>query len=113
MKRTLERVELPESVPLDCEQARGEPDEKQGTTCWYKLPKYRTLYPEWNFLNDDEALVKAFEARGWETERFHPWRTLFQYIALALGVPLAVFIGGVALLWVGEGFRAKRAESQQ
>ena len=49
MERSLKETGLPESVPLDCDQARGEPDEKQGTTCWYKLPKVPNALPGMEF----------------------------------------------------------------
>src|SRR5262245_21991779 len=70
-------------VPTPCDSARGNPGadystervipgqdttgpwnfygRNDGSTCWYPLAKFRTLYPEYNNLKDQAVIKMMFE----------------------------------------------------
>lgn len=106
-------------LPAECSLARGTETKdysrlKSDEFCWYELPKFRQLYPEYSDLEDYEVLEKMYN-RAHEIDakqpKFEykdvplPWKTLFVSIGWMLGIPLLILVFGRALIWVGEGFR--------
>ena len=74
--------------------------------CWYVMPNFRRLYPEYKDLSDKDLKEKLYEKAGQPLKHFHPWQKLGRAVALAFGVPLAVLVLGWALFWAVSGFRA-------
>jgi hypothetical protein len=98
-------------LPTDCTDARGAVDIDYTTRttdphCWYELPKFRTHYPEYNDLSEDDLAEKLYGKAGIPTNRVRPWRHTFQVLAAAFGIPLAFLFLGTALVWATEGFRS-------
>jgi len=106
-------------LPVDCKEARG----KSGTdytppegpwnsytarpNCWYKLPDFRRLYPEYRDLSEDAVSDKLYDQAGIVRNPARPWRELGTSTAIALGVPLIVLIIGAGIGWAFSGFRTK------
>jgi hypothetical protein len=120
-------------VPVLCGQARGAAgtdyavkekgkpgpwdiyrEQNIAETCWYSLARYRTLYPEYNDMSDQELVRKLYASRGlltfWDLiPAPTPWATLGMWVSIALGIPLAVLVLGASLVWAFSGFAAKRS----
>src|SRR5262249_19674857 len=77
-------------------------------TCWYELPKFRQLYPEFNNLSDRELGEKLYAVVGKGYHTSNPWTTLLKWIGIALSIPLAVLIFAATLAWALSCFKAKR-----
>ena len=39
-------------IPVDCDLARGTDFRRERNLCWYDLPTFRELYPEYSDLDD-------------------------------------------------------------
>ncbi|TYL84519.1 hypothetical protein FXB40_44785 [Bradyrhizobium rifense] len=108
-------------LPVDCREARGKsgadytaPDRPWNTytatpNCWYKLPDFRRLYPEYRDRSETALSDKLYSKAGIVLSPARPWRALGMALAIALAVPLFVLIVGAALGWAFSGFRSKRA----
>ena len=123
-------------VPVDCKETRGKkpsadeflshydphkespPESAKGSDadfifglddshCWYQLPKFRALYPEYKDLDDDTLDTQLYAKAGIEIKHYSPWKLLFQTLAFATGIPFLVLIFGRSLLWVIAGFTNK------
>jgi hypothetical protein len=103
-------------VPADCKLARGKagtdydtPDRWNGYAphCWYQMPTFRRLFPEYGDLSDDVLTSKAYAKAGIELKPARPWRALGIALSIAFGVPLVVLALGAALGWAISGFRPK------
>jgi hypothetical protein len=101
-------------IPGDCRLARG----REGAdytaragdaTCWYELPKFRILYPEYTELSDDELAERAYRKAGIPTTPIHPWFSALRVAGVAVGVPTVLFVLGSALLWAIAGFHSERS----
>jgi hypothetical protein len=90
--------------PVDCSIARGTEYRRDGSLCWYSLPVFRKLYPEYNDLKEQELSEKLYDKAGITLTPIRPWRMLLEKLALALGPPLGVLILGWAFLWALSGF---------
>jgi hypothetical protein len=76
--------------------------------CWYQMPKFRVLYPEYNDLSDRELSSKLYADVGIPTRDLpNPWMTMLGIAAVAFGIPLIVLIFGLVLAWGFSGFKAK------
>ena len=98
-------------VPVLCANARGVAEAdyiKRGDYCWYAMSIVRRLYPEYKDLSDNVLMRKAYAVRGIAVPTPNPWATLGMWVAVALGIPLAVLIIGSSLVWAFSGFAAKR-----
>jgi hypothetical protein len=73
-----------------------------GENCWYGISKFRRFYTAYNDLSDDE-IRKLDAVRGFVT-RINLWETVGVWVAIALGIPLAVLALGSSLLWALSGF---------
>jgi hypothetical protein len=119
-------------VPVLCGEVRGEEstdyavknkrkpgpwdsytERNPSDTCWYGMSKFRTYYPEYNGLQDQELIRKRHEALG--TLTFDdlipvptPWASLARAAGIAFGIPLAVLALGSSLMWALSGFAATR-----
>ncbi len=96
-------------LPTFCNLARGSSGtdyttEKDGL-CWYKVQDFRRLYPEYKDLNDKVLSEKLYAKVGQPLQHIHPWHKVFKTAAIAVGVPLAVFLLGWSLFWALAGFR--------
>jgi hypothetical protein len=106
-------------VPVRCGQARGvagidyernpgfEPNEVD--SCWYRMSKFRPLYPEYKDLSDKELSDKLYADRGFSIRDLpNPWASLGRVAGIAFGIPLVVLALGSSLVWAFSGFAAKR-----
>lgn len=103
-------------VPMLCGQARGEAGKDYTTKenqkpgpwdayakpnpfdeCWYELPAFRRLWPEYNDMKDDALEAKLYEMAG------HPL-TIIDPLAASKRVALFAFIPPIALLLLGSLF---------
>lgn len=78
-------------------------------TCWYQIPKFRELFPEYRDLTDDDLLEKTYRKMGQPRTPARPWSALVEALAFGLGMPLAVLIVGGSLYWAIAGFVPKSA----
>jgi hypothetical protein len=95
-------------LPTDCSVARG----VQGTDfenheghCWYSMPKFRTFFPEYRDLSDDDLANKLYTRLGVLPVDRSGFKELRQAGLIAVGVPLVVLVLGWALIWAISGFR--------
>jgi hypothetical protein len=110
--------ELPEGfvmlVPTDCSVARARggtlkekaDDEQRDAKCWYELPTFRRLFPEYNDLSDMNLLERAHSKAGIQFTRPQPFWILGQLLVVGILMPLVLLGFGAALAWVLRGFRA-------
>jgi hypothetical protein len=103
-------------VPQLCGDARGVAGVDYGTErrqrvtlCWYAMPKFRSLYPEYNNLSDKELSRKLYADNDPGVPiRDLLWATFRTWASIAFGIPLAVLVLGASLVWAFSGFAAKR-----
>lgn len=110
-------------VPVRCYDARGVEgkDFKRWTPvtatsddkanpfddCWYRLSKFRPLFPEYKDLSDNDLSSKLYAKLNIPLHDLkNPWARLLANIGFAFGIPLIVLILGAALAWVLSGFKA-------
>ena len=73
--------------------------------CWYKMPDFRRLYPEYKDLSNQVLSEKLYAKVGQPLQHIHPWHKVFKTAAIAIGMPVAVLLLGWSLLWALAGFR--------
>ena len=73
--------------------------------CWYELPKFRALFPEYKDLDDGTLGDKLYDKAGIPIKHYTPWMLLFKTLIFAIGIPLFVLVLGKSLLWAGTGFK--------
>jgi hypothetical protein len=108
-------------VPQLCGEARGVAGTDYSTQqerhagdpyarpCWYAIPKFRLLYPEYKDLSDRELSRKLYADHGIPIRDLpNPWMTLGMWAAIAFGIPLVVLVLGASLVWAFSGFSAKQ-----
>ena len=105
-------------VPVVCSDARGKVGDDYDlrdyggkNNCWYPLPKFRVLYPEYKDLTDDQISDRLYEKAGMPIDHGAPWTLLLKTLGIAIGVPLIVLAIGSALGWSFAGFRASERRS--
>lgn len=64
--------------------------------CWYEIPKFRKMFPEYRELNDEELSDRLYEKAGIEITPARPWTLVVAAAAIAIGVPVAVLIVSTA-----------------
>jgi hypothetical protein len=110
-------------VPVLCKEARGKDGEDYDASgpwndyraeklCWYQEPKFRRLYPEYKDLTEDDLSDRLYQRAGLKIERAKPWVLVGTVAAIALSVPLAVFILGTAIGWAFAGFRRGASDAR-
>ncbi len=73
--------------------------------CWYEIPKFRQLYPEFGNQSDKELSSKLYADAGRPIRDLpNPWTTLTSWIGIAVTIPLAALILGAGLGWAFKGF---------
>lgn len=72
--------------------------------CWYRMENFRRLYPEYNDLSNSSLFVRL-KAKASLNPR--PWRTIVNLAEGIIGVLLAVFLLGYALIWAFGGFHSR------
>ena len=95
-------------LPVDCSQARGKLSSDYTNAighCWYEVPKFRTLYPEYKDLNDDRLSELLYANAGIPLLSIRPWTKVMQAAGLAIGLPIATLLLGWSLIWAFSGFR--------
>ena len=100
-------------VPVPCEKARGKKDqdyhtESVGPGCWYEMPKFRALYPEYKDMSNKDLSDRMYDAVPGSRGDYvppKPWTWLFEYLAVALGIPVLVYLLGKSAFWVAAGFK--------
>lgn len=75
-----------------------------GGHCWYRMENFRRLYPEYKELSDG-SLFDRLQAKASLNPR--PWRTIVNLAEGTIGVLLAVFVLGYALIWAFGGFHSR------
>jgi hypothetical protein len=97
-------------IPLECGEARGsEADYRaDGNTCWYSMTKFRTLYPEYRDLGDDDLARRLYQKAGTPLPTGHPWQMLGEKAVLAVGPPIGLVAVGWAVLWALAGFTVRK-----
>jgi len=94
--------------PTDCKRTRGVAGTDYSVSeglCWYKMEDIRRLFPEYKDVNDRVLSEKLYAKAGRPVQHFHPWVSLSQTVAVAVGVPIAVLALGWSLFWAFAGFR--------
>ncbi len=80
--------------------------EKADGFCGFNIRKFRTQHPQYRDLNDDQLLDRLCEQAHINIKSpFHPRRRVTKVAAIAVGVPGAMLILGLALLWAYSDFR--------
>lgn len=78
-------------------------------TCWYGLPRFRALYPEYADLSDSDLTNKLYQKID---PNYSPnsgvIRAVTNLAAQALLPPLGLLIAGIAVAWVAAGFSGRR-----
>jgi hypothetical protein len=97
--------------PVDCSLARGTEYRREGSLCWYSLPTFRKLFPEYADVPEQELSEKIYAKAGIPLTPIRPWPKLGEKVALALGLPLGTFILGWAFLWALSGFLRTESSS--
>src|SRR5947207_320692 len=59
--------------PVDCSIARGTEYRRDGSLCWYALPAFRKLYPEYNDLKEQDLSEKLYARAGIPLTPIRPW----------------------------------------
>lgn len=95
-------------VPVDCTKARGtlaaDYTKNEDGLCYYEIPKFRALYPEYKSLGDHDLIKRLYDKAGKPAVEFHPWVKLAKVVSFALGVPLFVLALGCSIFWALAGF---------
>jgi hypothetical protein len=76
--------------------------------CWYIMPEFRRLYPEYHSLSDDDLVRKLYPDHGLKVPLPNPWASVGTAAAIAFGIPLVVLVLGSSLVWAFSGFAARR-----
>jgi hypothetical protein len=102
-------------VPVKCSGARG----KEGVHfkravdtnmvhCWYEMPKFRALFPEYKDMTDDTLSDRLYVNAGIPTKRLPSlWKTLAITAGKPIGVPISVLALGCAITWIAAGSRSR------
>jgi hypothetical protein len=96
-------------VPVNCNDARGKIDDDYYTyggdkNCWYHPAKFRTLYPEYKDLPDDQLYDRLYAKAEIPLPHPSPWTLVLKTLSIAIGVPLIVLALGSAIGWSFAGF---------
>ena len=67
--------------------------------CWYRMPNFRRLYPEYHDLTDNDLAEQLYAEAGRPPKHFYPWQKVASTIAIAIEAPLVVLGLGLGLLW--------------
>ncbi len=104
-------------VPVDCNAARGiagtdydrAPSEASTNkpSCWYKMPDFRRLFPEYKSQSDDAVSKRLYDSAGIKTHPARPWRALLIAASIAIAGPAITLVLGAALGWALLGFLPK------
>jgi hypothetical protein len=82
--------------------------------CWYAMSKFRSLYPEFKDLSDNELTRKLYADHGVPTRDLpNLWETLGTVSGIAVRIPLVVLILGTSLVWAFLGFRPHTGSSHE
>ena len=82
--------------------------------CWYAMSKFRSLYPEFKDLSDNELTRKLYADHGVPTRDLpNLWETLRTVSGIAVRIPLVVLILGTSLVWAFLGFRPHTGSSHE
>jgi hypothetical protein len=103
-------------VPVPCGDARGKGGEDYKVLpewtgmkgCWYRVSKFRVLYPEYKDLSDKQLEDRLYEKAGMPRTHPSPWTLLLKTLGIAIGVPLMILVIGAALLWSFAGFAVEQ-----
>ena len=99
-----QRLQFDDLIPSPNRPTQSKPN--YFDTCWYRLTKFRPLYPEYNDLSDEVLSSKLYAEHGIPLHNpKNPWTTLLTNVEIALGIPLIVLILGSALTWAFSGFK--------
>jgi hypothetical protein len=106
-------------VPVICQQARGElgrdyarraaPDRPwEEHRCWYEMPNYRRLFPEYQQLTDADISKGLYAAIGQPLREMASWQSVVVSWVPALVIPPAMLLLlGVGVAWIIAGFRRR------
>ena len=102
--KSLEAASWVPDVPVDCRGARVSEFRREGSLCWYSMPGFRKLYPEYKDLNDNELSDKLYARAGVPLTPIRPWTLLAEKVGLAVLPPVAILLLGGSLIWALSGF---------
>jgi hypothetical protein len=100
-------------LPVDCSKVRGSVASDYSNfegQCWYEIPKFRKLYPEYKDVDDNRLSEFLYEKAGIPLTPIRPWRKLMETVGFIVGVPLVVLLLGRSLMWAASGFRGQPAK---
>lgn len=72
--------------------------------CWYEMPAFRRLYPEYSDIADEPLTERLYAQAGRPTTTPKPWGKVAQAASLALVPPIILIVLGAAISWVLSGF---------
>lgn len=79
---------------------------REDSHCWYELPKFRALFPEYKEFGDKELsgmlYAKAFDR---PVPEFSPWSLLFNTLLFSISIPIGLLALGWSALWAIAGFK--------
>jgi hypothetical protein len=100
-------------LPTDCSKARGilgkDYERHEDGLCWYDVPRFRALYPEYKDLKDSDLGDRLYAKAGVPITKPHPWQTVAKVASIAFGIPIFVLLLGASLFWAVAGFRSRPA----
>jgi hypothetical protein len=100
-------------VPVPCSAARGTKGMdyetfSSGPGCWYEMPVFRRLYPEYRDL-DDDALADRLYGKVPGSRDIplppKPWTVIGKLVAIIMGGPAVLLLVGLSVGWIVRGFR--------
>jgi hypothetical protein len=72
--------------------------------CWFRMSKFRALYPEFDNIPDKDVSRKLYADHGIPTrDTPNPWASLGMVAGVAFGIPLMVLAFGASLVWASSG----------
>jgi hypothetical protein len=75
--------------------------------CWYELPKFRALFPEYKDIRDKELSDRLYaKANNKPEPDLSPWTLLLKTLLFSIAVPLGFLILGWSALWAVAGFKS-------
>ena len=102
--RKLDAASWVPDEPVDCAMARGTEYRREDSLCWYSLPTFRKLYPEYADLPEKDLSEKLYAKARIPLTPIRPWPMLWEKVALAIGPPVGILVLGWAFLWALSGF---------
>jgi hypothetical protein len=97
-------------LPVDCTNLRGVKGDWEGDLdagkCWYSLPKFRKLYPEYADLTDKQLSKQLYDKAGMPTKSPDgPILVSLQRAGIAALLSGLLLLLGCTIRWIWRGFK--------